>query len=302
PDGEWKYPQVPAPDRANWPIETSDDGRVILYHGRVPGKPEGMYAIDGRTGKVIREFGGRYVARVGSISGDGRLVALWRTDLPPDEPLIDLFDVDTGLAARLKVPQVVLGASVALAFSRDGRGLAIWAGETGRVMDTPRTAPGGPKPKDPPPSPPKPREVVELNPRWTAPTGGRGTAELCVDPEADLVLLSTGVDPTFAALALRTGAPRAGFEGLKKSGGGGSCPLERGRVATYARDDTEVRFWSARTGEPIPGRHPVPDIPPGAGNATSRLVELSPNGRYLANTRNGSPNGRNPDVPFRLLN
>jgi len=62
----------------------------------------------------------------------------------------------------------------------------------------------------------------------------------------------------------------------------------------------EVLVWDANTGKNLRAIA-VPEIPPGAGNAKFARVWLSPDGKYLAVGRSGSPAADNPDVPLQVF-
>ncbi|MDB5309188.1 MAG: hypothetical protein JWO38_3390 [Gemmataceae bacterium] len=303
-DGEWRFPgsTLPDPQLVNWTIDVSGDGGVILYSGPTPAKGGGVFALDGRTGKVIRDFGTRCHIRLGAVSPDGRLVAAARKDVPPDGvPVVDLVDLVDNRQTAIRLD---LGSSSTAvpAFSPDGRALALHQGQKLLMVDIDgRLVAAGPKPKDPvvvPPTQkpdPKPRDPIELKPRWTFETNENGNPVLAIDPETESVYIGSTV------LHLRTGATRPGFEGVGQFSRIEAYPLDRGRVATHGRGDPVIRVWVAKTGRPAP-KTPQIAVPPIPGDGLNNSVNLSPNGRYLVVSSFGRyVNGVRLDAPVQVF-
>ena len=149
-------------------------------------------------------------------------------------------------------------------------------------------------PKDPTPTGPP-----DLKSRWTAILNdSKATNRVQLLPEAKLVLLFEP-QAMFPPLDYHTGQPRKEFSNLVQTDSTVVFALDRGRVATLAPASDEFQLWDANGKEA--GKVSIPDIPAGSGNAKRLRVTLSPDGRYIAVGRAGTPAGDNPDVPFRVF-
>jgi hypothetical protein len=307
PDGEWTYPKQGTTGVG--PLAVSADGAVVFHEGRLVDHREMYHLLDGRNGQVLRSFPGPYVSHRGNpLSEDGRLVAVMKRESNKNAA-IEVIESATGtVLARLTTPDDKEFLSVELL--RDGSALVAVVGTVTKTpAETPQTVvrydliPDGvqgkdPKePKDPPPSSGDP---LDLKARWTSPlNGGRFIRGVQVAPESGLVFL-IAPQGGFPPLDFKTGQPRKEFAGLTKPGITTFFSLDRGRIGTLTTRVDEVHLWDGTTGSDA-GKIAVPDIPAGAGNAKSPRAVLSPNGKYLAVGRSGTPVADNPEVPFRVF-
>ena len=161
-------------------------------------------------------------------------------------------------------------------------------------------------PKDKPPEPPpKPKDVpppvapgpVVLKSRWTATAGTDGaSAVLCADARTVMV---GSARSTLLTFDLATGAkrPQSAWYGL--TGGDIFCPMDEGRVARCAPDDTEIPTWEVRTWRATE-KIRVPAIPAGNG-AKLTTARPSPDGRFLLVARATSTPDASAPVPLRVF-
>ena len=309
PDGEWTYPKQGTAGAG--PLAISADGAVLFHEGRLVDHKEMYHVLEGRSGKVIRSFPGLYVSqphRGNSLTADGRLVALVKRGTDRNS-MIEVIETATGtVLARLSAPDDKEFLSVELL--RDGSAvLAVLGAVTKTPAETTQSivrydlipdGVQGKDPKDPKDPPPSSGDPLDLKARWTAPlNGGRFIRGVQVAPESGLVFL-IAPQGGFLPLDFKTGQPRKEFTGLTKPGITTFFSLDRGRIGTLTTKTDEVRLWDGTTGNDA-GKIAVPDIPAGAGNAKSLRAVLSPNGKYLALGRSGTPVADNPEVPFRVF-
>jgi hypothetical protein len=76
---DWSFNRPPDGQNARL-LGVSAKGEAILYCGRPPGKEEGVYLLDGKTGDVRTSFPPKAYASAGWLSGDGRQAVLVRND------------------------------------------------------------------------------------------------------------------------------------------------------------------------------------------------------------------------------
>jgi WD40 repeat protein len=111
-------------DLGNNPIQLSPDGKAVIVGSRTGQGP--IQIIDLGSGAVVASFGPIYNSHAqGTMSPDGRLVAVWGVDAPtrPEtSPTVQLFDAKSGAEkARLKAD---VHDVYSVAFSPDGTRLA----------------------------------------------------------------------------------------------------------------------------------------------------------------------------------
>jgi WD40 repeat protein len=275
----------------------SPNGSRLLFN---PAGPSAI--VEARTGKVLARLPFGVAPVYSAFSPDGRLVIT--VSFPPQTPTgdssLDVIDLQTGrFAGRFSLDATgTLNVNTA-AFTPDGKAVVLGRNrQIVQLIDMPGAVVA--KAKNPGPGA-KAGGPIDLKPKWVAPVNTRNVvATICIDPDAQAVFLGNTIGPSFAAIDLKTGQPRPGFAGLNR-GVSTFFRLDRGRVGTYVMGDNEVFLWTGKTGQPIVGKHPVPDPPPGAGEAIRKLVALSPNGRYLVYARTAFFGGNFPEVPFRLM-
>jgi hypothetical protein len=126
-DGEWQMPPAADAQRGSRAIAVAASGSVILYSGPTPDQPEGVWTLDGRTGKVLHRFDQSYHFMHGAVSDDGRRVALAQSPLGGNRgngAVIDVLDAHTGARIARANPSGDPEVNYALpALSPDGRSL-----------------------------------------------------------------------------------------------------------------------------------------------------------------------------------
>ncbi|MDB5308311.1 MAG: hypothetical protein JWO38_2513 [Gemmataceae bacterium] len=149
-------------------IGISADGRLVLYDGHLASDrwKRAVYALDGKTGKVIRRVSDSSFGP-GAITPDGRLFARFFVN-PKEEggASVEITHVDQqGPAVRFKVVKEVKNPLMGFGLSPDGRSFAVYdlGNNQVAVYDlSDNLVAVGPKPRDPEPKPkdpePKPKD------------------------------------------------------------------------------------------------------------------------------------------------
>jgi serine/threonine protein kinase len=147
----------------------------------------------------------------------------------------------------------------------------------------------GPKDKEPQPVVPKPPESMggaapQLKTRWETSIAGKlGLWHLYTSDASDLVLASA-YSGDVAALDLKTGAVRPGFDALGKVGTPAFFPLEGRQVAVSSKGE-EFRVWDEKTGrEGI--KLSIPNAPQPEAKSHARIY-IAPNAKFAVAARCG---------------
>lgn len=107
-------------------LAASWDGKVLLCEGPVParGYTKAHFTLDGETGAITRVFGAdaAFVSGVGSVSADGRLVALARFDLNQGGTgSLIVFESAPAAPRQFNFAANTVGSRLAVAVAPDGR-------------------------------------------------------------------------------------------------------------------------------------------------------------------------------------
>ncbi len=301
-DGEWTFDGSTAGGRHHTVTSMSADGALLGYNGaagtRTRGDLTGPAIIDGKTGKVLREFiDGYFSGSQVVLSADGTRAAVRRSTR--DAGTYDIVDARSG--AVLAHAATDTGTSdgtfpaTKFAFTRDGTALVVlcYHSKSAYLFDVNRSGPvAGTK------TPPMPKEPVVLKERWNVPVDSEGrpaTLEI-----RDQTIMWGGPHTSLAALDLQSGKKRPAFGLIELTGGNTFFAMDAGRVAKYVTDDKEFRTWDVKTGK-TGEKIPVTPIPPGIGDAKLKRAWLSPNGRFHVVARAAPTPGAHAAVPFGIF-
>jgi hypothetical protein len=282
----------------------TSDGRTLLYQGPLANQPPGVYLLDAKTGEVLRKLGGApYQAPFSALSPDGRYVVMSLYDTKGDRVwYADVFEVGTWrLVGRVIPPNEGAKTAPQFGFSPDGKDLAVFYPTAKELRIVPLPDGGAQVLAPAVPNPPRPGNVPDIRPRWTAASGvGKSAVPVLYDADARRLVLGNPTGESVVALDSLTGRPvRNKFEDLRWGGSGDLYLLPGGKIGFHYRTAQAVGVWDAKEGkpgEPIT----VPDIPLGPDRKNHRSVWLSSDAKFMAVGRNATPQAKAPLQVFEL--
>jgi WD40 repeat protein len=127
-DGGWATGAGLLAERARI-LGATADGKTVLYQGPLAGQLNGVYLLDGATGKALRMLeGAPYQASFSALSPDGRFVAMVVIDFNRGPTwYADVYEVATWhLVGRAAPPEKGAKEVPQFGFSPDGKHLAIF--------------------------------------------------------------------------------------------------------------------------------------------------------------------------------
>jgi hypothetical protein len=127
-DGGWATGTGLPAERARV-LGTTADGKTVLYQGPLADQLNGVFLVDGATGKALRKLeGAPYQAPFSALSPDGRFVAMLVIDFNRGPTwYADVFEVATWrLVGRAAPPEKAAREMPQFGFSPDGKDLAIF--------------------------------------------------------------------------------------------------------------------------------------------------------------------------------
>jgi WD40 repeat protein len=286
-EGEWSFGLKSDGFNAR-EVAMSGDGAVVLYNGQPPGKERTDHLLDGKTGAVIHSFPAkRYLGHSGSVSEDGRFVALIRNDGFGTGHTIEILDVGGKMVASVKIPNGS-GNRATPTISWRGQAVAMYDRNEEKVTlyDLPdflASGAGGvavvPKPPDPRPPAPDPG-IPELKAKWSVEPKVRLDAAVPYfdDDGQALALVATAGPPAAAAFKPRTGEvirelPASSVKGRFHA----LFPLDRGKFAIQTDADKNLLVWDTARALPATKAFNAPVAAAGVP-----YVNVSPNQQYVA--------------------